>query len=168
MVRSVRIIAAPEDMQPFPVDAIVFEEDTFLVLSAEPVLREPTDHPIKVLNDAWEAKPAEPGAVVVKATTPLRLLAIVHDLNQEPTWREEWVISALVGIFRQVENRKLRSLALPLIGTKYGSMDRTRCIVLLRAVLTGMRLQYLDRLWLVVPQETRKEVLRIFSDDKDE
>ncbi len=32
------IVAAPEGAQPFPVDAVAEEEDTFLVLSARPVL----------------------------------------------------------------------------------------------------------------------------------
>ena len=166
MVRSVRVVAAPEDMKPFPVDAIVFEEDTFLVLSAEPVLKEPAEHPIKVLNDVWNAQPNKPGTVIVKRTSPLQFLAIVHDLNKEPTWREEWVISSLVGVFRQAEDRRLRSLAIPLLGTKHGSMDVQRCMVLLKAVLTGMKLQHVDRLWLIVPEETRKKVLQVFSDEE--
>ncbi len=48
----------------------------------------------------------------MKGSGPVKLLAVVHDLNQDPSWKEEWVVKALEGIFREIEQRKLQSLAL--------------------------------------------------------
>ena len=35
---GLRIVAGAEDQPPFPVDAVVLEEDTYFVLSADPVV----------------------------------------------------------------------------------------------------------------------------------
>jgi hypothetical protein len=158
IVRGLRIVAAPVDAQPFPVDAVADEEDTFLVLSAEAVLHAPADHPIRVLHDAFAAEPAELGSVVVREDTPLRLLAVVHDLDQDPTWRVEWVAAALAAVLRETENRGLRSLALPLIGTRHGRLDPERCVDLLRDALDATPPSVLQRLWLVVPADTPADV----------
>ena len=104
---SVDIVVAPENKPPFRTDAVAYEEDTFLVLSAPAELNEPPEPLIRLLTKLREMKPEKPGSVLVKAPSPLQLLAIVHDLNQEPSWKEEWVAKALEGIFRETEQRKL-------------------------------------------------------------
>jgi hypothetical protein len=105
---SVRIIAAPEEPPPFPVEAVVFEEDTFLVLSTDWKKIESEDHPVVILTEAFGMEPEKPGTVVVYEGSPFRFLAVVHNLDQDPSWREEWVRKALENIFR--ENRFLARL----------------------------------------------------------
>ena len=53
----VRIVAAPENSAPFQVDALVFEEDTWLVMSANPTICEPEVHPIRLMTDVIDAEP---------------------------------------------------------------------------------------------------------------
>lgn len=158
---SVRIVAAPEDRPPFQVDAVAFEEDTLLVLSADPQVRDPYKHLMQVMTQVIETRPETPGSVLVKGKSPLHLLAIVHDLNQEPSWREEWIASALDGIFREAESRKLRSIALPFLGTLHGSLEKQRFVVLLRGVLERISANHLKRLWLIVPAGTSSKTLKI-------
>jgi len=160
---SIRIVAAPKDSPPFQVDAVAAEEDTFIVLSADPVVREPKEHPIRLMTRVIETRPEKPGSVLVKGKRPLRLLAIVHDLNQEPSWREEWIASALDGIFREAEDRRLRSIALPLIGTLHGSLEKQRFAVLLRYALERTSPRHLKRLWLVIPPGTDCQTLEMFE-----
>jgi len=93
----VQIFVGPETMSPYPVDAMVAEEDTFLVLSADPELSESKESPIKVLTEALEARPETPGSVLIKDGHPLQFLAIVHDLDREPSWKEEWIVSSSRG-----------------------------------------------------------------------
>jgi len=150
--RSVQIIATPENKPPFRVDAVAAEEDTFLVLSAPPIVREPDEHPVRLMTRLIEMVPETPGTVLVKGKSPLRLLAIVHDLNQEPSWREEWVAKALQEIFREAEERNLRSIALPLLGTLHGSMKKERFAALLKSALEGRTPGHLERIWLVIPR----------------
>ena len=156
---TLRIVAAPKDNQPFPVDAVAFEEDTFLVLSAETAIHKPKESLMQVMTKVIETRPETPGSVLVEGNRPLRMLAIVHDLNREPTWREEWVVSALKGIFQEVERRRLGSLALPFIGTLHGKLGKERFICMLREVLECIEFKHLRNLWLVVPSKTKRSTL---------
>ena len=162
---SVNIVAAPKDRPSFPVDAVAVEEDTLLVLSADPQVRDPYKHLMQVMTQMIETRPETPGSVLVKGKHPLHLLAIVHDLNQEPSWREEWIASALDGIFREAESRKLRSIALPFLGTLHGSLDKQRFVVLLRGTLERISANHLKRLWLIVPAGTSSKILKILESE---
>ena len=134
------------------------EEDTFLVLSANPEVRDPGEHMVRVMTRVIETKPIKPGSVLMKDGDPMRLLAIVHDLNQEPSWREEWIVSALDEIFLFAESRGLSSIALPFLGTLHGSLEKQRFIVLLRNALGRISTLNLNRIWLVVPNETSSDI----------
>jgi len=166
-IGSVQIFVAPENMAPYPVDAWAAEEDTYLVLSADPEVQATHEDPEKLMGDAFKAKPQKPGSVLVRGERPLHLLAILHDLNQEPTWKEEWVVSALDAIFREAESRKLQSLAVPLLGTLHGSLEKRRFIVLLREAVERRPPSHLKRLWLVVPAGTTSEILGMLESEME-
>jgi hypothetical protein len=159
-VGSVDIAAAPENRPPFKVDAVAVEEDTFLVMSADRRVQDPKEPLIKIMTRVIETQPKAPGSVIVRGEFPLRFLAVVHDLNEEPTWREEWIIGALEAIFQEAEHRGLRSIALPFLGTLHGSLDKARFLVLLRSVMQEIPANHLKRIWLVVPLKTRFEILK--------
>jgi len=160
---SVRIVVAPEDAPPYRVDAIAAEEDTFLVLSSDVEVVQPREHPIRVTNRAFTTNPAKPGSVVVSGNNPIRLLAIVHDLSREPSWREEWVASALREILLEVDRRNLQSLALPLLGTLHGSLEKRRFVSLLELALDGATPGCLKDLWLVSPPGSSLEILKMLE-----
>jgi len=150
-IGSLRIVAGPEDKPPFIVDAVAAEEDTFLVLSADTRIREPDEHPVRLMTRLIETRPETPGSVLVKGGRPLRLFAIIHDFNEEPSWREEWIGSALEGIFREMESRRLGSIALPLLGTLHGSFEEKSFVMLLGYILKRISHSHLKQLWLIVP-----------------
>ncbi|HEY3131211.1 MAG TPA: hypothetical protein VGL91_17270 [Acidobacteriota bacterium] len=160
---SVRIVVAPEDAPPFRVDVVAAEEDTFLVLSSGVEIEEPREHPIRITNRAFTTDPAKPGSVVVRGNNPIRLLAIVHDLSREPSWREEWVASALREILLEVDRRNLQSLALPLLGTLHGSLEKRRFVSLLKLALDGKAPGRLKDLWLIAPPGSRLEILEMLK-----
>ena len=151
MVGGVRLVASPLDQPPFPVDAVVAEEDTYFVLSAEPDLRISAEHPLRVMTAAHESEPAPPGSVVVRSGQPLELLAVVHDLSREPSCDEEWVVAALEETLRQTDRLRLRSIAMPLLGAVHGVLEPSRCAELLWAVLVAGEPETLERIWLVTP-----------------
>ena len=97
------IVTAPQSATPFEVDALAVEEDTWLIMSAEPTMGDLQEHPIRLMTDLIEARPKPVGSVVVQGRNPMHFMAIVHDVNQDPTCREEWVHSALHAIFREAE-----------------------------------------------------------------
>lgn len=147
-VGRVRVVVAPADQQPFRVDAEAVEEDTFLVLSADAETEDQGVHPLRVLQAAHEAEPVAPGTVIARPGPPLRLLAVVHDLGRDPTWREDWVAAALAGLLREIRVRRVRALALPVLGARHGRMPATAFAALLRAALEAGSPPSLARVWL--------------------
>jgi hypothetical protein len=149
VVGGVRLVTSPPGRPPFPVDAVVVEEDTYLVLSAETDLRIPAEHPLRVMTAAHESEPEPLGSVVVRSGEPPTLLAVVHDLSREPSCEEEWVVAALEETFRQADRLRLTSIALPLLGAVQGVLEPDHCAELLWAVLVAVEPQTLERIWLV-------------------
>ena len=159
----VHIVAAPENSAPFKVNALVFEEDTWLVMSADPTICEPEVHPIRLMTDVIGAEPESVGSVLVKDGRPLRFLAIVHDVNQEPTWKEAWIEGALKSVFQQAEQRKISAIGLPLLGTLHGRLEKSRFAVILARVLKLTTFNYLKQIWLIVPAKTNSEIIAVLK-----
>ncbi|MGK0171854.1 MAG: hypothetical protein ACI9W2_003585 [Gammaproteobacteria bacterium] len=133
-------------------DAVVFEEDTHLLLSAPLVLRDKPEHPIRVMTALIEAQPVAPGSVVVRGkTVPYQLMAIVHDVDRSPTWQDAWVVEAVHGVLAKASELSLRTLALPVLGAKHGSIEPERFAVILREALDNTTALSLDTLWLLLP-----------------
>lgn len=149
----VHVFLGPRGDQPFPVDAVVLEEDTFLVLSAPPQPTEPqTEHPIRMMTALMEVEPRPPGSIVVRERTPVEILAIVHDLDSEPSWREEWIAEALDHVFAECERRRITHLGLEMLGTVHGSLQRPRFLQVLRRALARTESKTLERVWLIAPE----------------
>jgi len=160
---ALRVTASPEHDPPFPVDAVAIEEDTYLVMSAAPVVREVDEHPIRLMTNALEMRPVTPGTVVVAGWRPVRLLAIVHDLDQVPTWQETWIARSLDAIFEEVERRHLGAISLPFLGTQHGNLKKRRFIELLRTSLERRVPACLHRLWLITATAVDRELLEILQ-----
>jgi len=150
--------AAPQN-----VEALVLEDDTYFVLGADPEFKEPTEHPIRIWTAVHETEPAPPGSVRVREGTPLRLHAVIHDLCEDPTWREEWVASALAGILLEVERRALRSLALPALGAVHGRLPLARFVDLLQVAMQHSRPACLESLVILTPKGAAKDLERLPS-----
>jgi len=162
---SIQIMVTSAAVPPPEAKVIVYEEDTFLVLSAPIEWKEPGEHPVRVMDDAYSADPETPGHVIVREGRPVKFLAVVHDLSQEPTWKEEWVAAALAVIFCEGESRKLTSMALPLLGTRHGSLETKRFFSLLRHALDRASLRHLKYLWLMMPEEALNDLPFLFQHD---
>jgi hypothetical protein len=111
-----------------------------------------------------ETRPEPPGSVLIRGKDPVQILAIVHDFNEDPSLKEEWVERALEGIFKAAENLRIRSLALPLIGTRYGFIKAEGMADLLGLALKGATFRYLKSLWLIVPSGTARDMIRMLRE----
>ncbi|UCC73795.1 MAG: hypothetical protein JSV86_04340 [Gemmatimonadota bacterium] len=155
----VRIVGAPEAATiVFLVDAVVVEDDTYMVLGADPVPRETRGAAEELLKRARSSIQPAPGTLVVGGGRPQRLHAIVHDLNEEPSWREEWVVGAIREVFREAEARELRKIALPLLGSVHGSLAPARFAELFESALAEASPEHLSEIWLALPPETVGEI----------
>ena len=153
---SVRIIVSPESDPPFAPDVVVLEEDTQRVLGADPVAKERYEDLGRALERAEAAEPVTPGSVLVREGAPVTFHAVVHDLESEPTWREEWVVDALYGILEEADRRRLSAIALPILGAAHGSLEPRRFAQLLRSALCQARLEQLEKVWLVAPEGSQR------------
>jgi len=127
-VRPLTEILADSGTMP---DAFVYEEDLELVLSTEPSLRGTGESYSELYRAAASAPQHMPGRVVVRGHRPMCLLAVVHDLAREPTWREEWIVAAVESIFRVAREHELATVAFPLLGTVHGDLDPSRAAELM-------------------------------------
>ena len=167
---GIRFEVAREDDAPFPVDGVALEEDTWLALSAPADFVPAPEHPVRVMTQVWEAEPERPGSVVVRDGPPLRLLAVVHDLDIEPSWRESWVAAALSSIFAEAATRRLRTLRIPLLATRHGRLAPSRFMRLLRtAVDDAIAREGLDlrAVWLVRENESGPELLQALIEARE-
>ena len=155
----VHVVVAPEDTPPFPVDAIAVEQDTHLLLGSDGVVEEPEEDFGQLVAAAGEPSPHTPGSVLVKKAEPLQFLAIVHDIDREPTWREDWIASAINGVIEEAEWRRLDSVAVPLIGTRHGNVEMRRVALWLGRCLSRTPFRYLKRVWVIAPTGSETELM---------
>ncbi len=149
-MKPIQIITSPQSRPPFQVDAWVYEQDTALVLGTADEIKYPSESAEQLIEQAVEMSPLIPGSVLVRGYCPLELLAIVHDLDQEPSWREEWIVKALHGIMQASEQHHCEAIAMPLLGTLHGALKIPRFFELLFSVREQMSCVHLKRLWLVI------------------
>jgi len=158
-----KIVPAPESNKPFQIDARVFEEDTWLTISADPKIKPAEEHPLRLMQNMLSARPEPVGSVLVQGMNPMRFLAVVHDVDAEPTWNEEWVSMALKAVFFEAEKQKVHSLGLPLLGTEHGKLEKNRFIEILSLVLQQTSFSFLQRLWLIVPEHTKSQMIAMLK-----
>ena len=152
-----RIVSAPGNSPPFKVDAMAYEEDTYLIMSAKPENAPHEVHPLRLMAELENLTPETPGSVRVTGKNPLKFLAVIHDVDNVPTWREDWIDKALGSIFMEAEKRKIHALGLPILGTKHGNVKHARFARFLGRALRQTRFEFLCRLWLIaeVPENSR-------------
>lgn len=157
------IVASPEYSPPFDVDAIAYEEDTFLIMSADKKIRDPDKNMMTLMTNLIEIDPEPLGSVKVVSGKPLKFLAIIHDVDREPTWKEEWVENSLREIFLKIEKRKLSSFALPILGTLYGTIEIKCFIKLLKKIIAKTPIKSLKCLWLIVPDRSSRDIINLLK-----
>ena len=163
MFNGLQIVAAPEDAPPFKIDALAVEEDTYLIMSAEPTHAPPAEHPLRFLAELARLEPEKPGSIVVRGHNPVRLMAVVHDVNKDPTWREKWIKKALCEIFKEADIRRLSALGLPLIGTKHGKLKNHRFAELLAKAMKKSAFNHLKKLWIIAPVPENVKLIQLLK-----
>ena len=160
-VRGLSVFVGPaKSRPPFAIEAVVIEQDCDLVLDTEPVIRDPGEQIETLLRAVETSALRKPGTIRVKGgSAPIEILAIVHDFSAEPSWREDWVVSALDAIFAEVAVRGIEALALPMLGSVHGRLSVARALVLLEQCLWRNRPAGLRSLWLLMRNE--KDVARL-------
>lgn len=159
---GLRIVASPETQPPFPLDALTFEEDTNLLMSADADVAPPRESFGELVADIAAFKPLEQGSVVARGRAPVRLLAIVHDIEQSPTWSEESVRNAMAALLEKSESLNLTAVGLPVLGSVHGTLPAARFAGLLRIALEQYPPKRLRRIWIRASDRDAIQVLDEF------
>lgn len=161
IINSVTLQIAAESLHPLPADIRVFEEDTHLVLTVDPVMRFTPEHPVRLMTRVMEAKPRTPGNIVVNRTT---WYAIIHDLDQDPTWRTEWIELAYRNALILAEEKGIHRLGLPLLGSVHGPFGRRASLAMLTELLHSCSLKRLHKILILVPENCLQQVTHQLAD----
>ncbi len=162
---NLRIVAAPQESPPFDVAAMTREEDTFLIMDTDPDILPVETHPIRLMAELENFKPRPVGSVIVRKGRPIRLLAVIHDVNEDPPCREIWITRALQNIFQEVERLGLRSLGMPLLAMRHGRLPIKSFARLLGQALSEAPLASLRQLWIVAPLPENARIMELLADN---
>lgn len=145
------VVAAPQKWPPFHYQAIVEEQDTYLVFDEQTTITDP-GKPVWYLASKLERMRVHKlGSVIIQDHAPIRLLAVIHDVDQDPICRTESIMPAYQSVMMAVNKRNIVSLALPLLGTVHGKVPVNESIRFLsESVCEGFPAP-LQQLWLILP-----------------
>jgi hypothetical protein len=156
-IGAATVVPAPADRPPFAIGARIEEEDRYLVLSAKPTFTDPGPlHPIRLHTELVTLEPKALGTVVLQRGVPHRLLAVVHDLDQEPSSQREWVREALHAALRCAKELQIHALALPLLGAVHRGISQRES---LDEIKTALLEAELERVWLIVAAGAEAEAI---------
>lgn len=163
-INDIDIVVAPKAVPPFDIDAVVEEQDTALILSKPGNITEPDNKPAWFLANKLESQPLlKPGRVIKRDGKTIRLLAIVHDLDMEPSWSSEWIAQALENIIKVSHTHGISSLQLPVLGAKHGRFNIQEFLQLLVIAIKKAQGK-LKKIWLIVPQQDCFNALAILKE----
>ncbi len=150
-IGEIKIAVAPIEYVPPSIDAIVEEQDTQLLMAVDTEIKYPDDDFDTLINQMATGKTREPGQIIIKQEKPIRFQAIIYNINQEPSWKVEWIAFALKQLIEEINNYQIKTLAMPLLGTHHGKMAEEESIELLCASLATDQASLLEKLWLIAP-----------------
>lgn len=164
-INYIDIHIAPEHHPPVPIQATVVEQDTSLILEPDEEIRDPgTDKPIWYMANLLEHQRLhKPGDIIYKPGSPIKLWAVIHDLEQTPSWHQKWIEKALENIIGLCERKNITSICLPVLGSQFGHFQITNFILLLVKTLKASKPVTLKRIWLVVPEDACQTVFTLLK-----
>ncbi len=169
---GIEVSVVHSKLPPLNVSAIVEEQDTDRVLGECTEIRDPGDMPVWYLANKLSSAPQKrTGCVVVCGQHPCTLQAIVHDLDEDPSWSYDWIAEALHNIFSLTIEKNISSIQLPMLGNVHGRFGLENFIALFVEKLdefvntNGKTLQRmpLRRIWLMVPDDQCEKAFSILK-----
>ncbi len=155
VINTLLVETMADSHSPLPVDIRIFEEDTFLVLTVDPVMRYTEEHPVRLMTNVAETKPNKPGTIV---TNKKSWYAVVHDLDHDPVCRPEWVKSAYQQALMLCEIKRIQCLGMPLLGTVHGNFPLEISLEILVHAIRATTFEHLKTLCLLTPRKDCEQV----------
>lgn len=158
-IGHVALFVAAREHPPFPCQALVVEQDTHLLLDEPTILVEP-EQPAWYLASTLERDQPEhrPGEVIVRRGQPLRLWAVVHDIEKRPTCDHDDILHAWQNILRITAQQNINTLAAPALGSEHGKVTVEEALQLLNQSIHEYAPACLEKIWLILPDNKQVEL----------
>jgi len=146
---SPTIILRSDLRAPFDIQALVIEEDTAMILSADTKIRIYDEHPVRLMTSLLNHKPETPGTIVTRGTSPYCFYAIVHDFDQYPSLKEDWVSSAVELALAKCADLRIQNLAMQVLGSTYGTQSEAWFLDLVTRYVSDQHLEFPRRILIL-------------------
>ena len=156
VVNGLKLFVVPVNLHPLPVDVRIFEEDTMLILTIDPVMHFSEEQPIRLMTDLLEQKARKPGEVVANGSS---WYGVVHDLDAEPSCCRQWVENCYREILRRAGDCAVQKIGLPLLGSVHGNIKPFDSLALLLKCIQSAQFGQLRQI-MVLTHPTRVEATR--------
>ncbi len=130
------------------VDAVVEEQDTNLILGKSPVILDTIESFPEMVKKMEQQTCEKVGNVLVKQSVPIRFIAIVYDVEHTPIGEKIWIEEAIQNILAHCDKYRIKTLAMPLLGTSYGKLEEESNIQLLQNSLIQNRQKHLKKIFI--------------------
>lgn len=153
------------------VDAIVDEQDTNLLLDTIPVIQDTRESYRSLVKKMNRRKPLLTGQIIIKNTIPARLIAIFYDFEQIPVCSEAVLTTVINNLLDKLNRHKLKSVAMPLLGSTHGKIAEQVFIKLLQESLLNKNPAYPEKIVLMVPPgklDYIRKVIKVIEDYRNE
>ena len=154
-VKGIQIAICQEEMLPDNVEVMVFEEDTNLILTVDKELYYEEVHPIRLMTDIMKTRAIKPGSLVTNGKS---WYAVVIDINAETICDPKWVSEAYTKVFERLEQRKIFSVGMHLLGTRHGKIAIETSLDLFLNCIEKETQKYLKNIWFVVAESAHKTI----------
>ena len=161
-IGNVTLEASPCAYPPFTCEAIVQEQDTHLLLGEQHRLIEPKEPAWYLANTLERDEPVySAGDVVIKPGTPARWLAVIHDIEQQPTTHNEIIQLAWQNILRLTTENNITRLATPALGSVHGKITVTDSLQILFDLLRDQAPAGLEKIWIIIAENQQLDLVSL-------
>ena len=129
-----------------------------MILSTEARVQSLDEHPIRVMTALIDDPVHAPGTVLNRGGVPLRLFAVVHDLEQEPSTCDAWIQRALDGVLGFCADNRVVALGLDPLGAVHGKYSAQAFYEMLEQRLEVVTAPVLRKVWLREASQSRSNV----------
>lgn len=161
---GVRCRVATRRTLPLVPEAVVFEEDTHLILTVDKTISYVEFNPLRLLRDLQQAKVRKPGSLVASGKN---WYAVVVDLDRQPICTTDWIGEAYSHIGRRIRGEGITVIALHLLGTIHGRIPVAESLTLFVQAVRSWQPGPLKVVWLIVPERWQKEVRQLLRGHGD-
>jgi hypothetical protein len=163
-IGAIAIYSAPREHPPFDCQAMVVEQDTNLILGEQTTLVEPNKPAWYLANTLERDQPVyKPGDVIIKRGPPMQLLAVIHDIEQQPSCDNDSLKLAWQNLMTIVTQNNIKTLATPALGSVYGKIKLEESLRLLGQAIHDYTPPCLEKIWLILPAHQQIDLAAVLN-----